>query len=106
VVAGEHEAAGRDRSLFTIAKRVYIAVEDDEDVARRRLSGMLDQMYRWPGLGERVGVCGSAEQCARRLRELADAGAEELVLAPMYGHLAQLEALAEVRLLLGGAGAG
>ena len=100
IVARELEGAGRDAERFTIAKRVYIAVEDDADVARRRLSAVLDTMYRWPGLGERVGVCGPPEACAAQLRRLVDAGAEELVLAPMYGHLAQLEALVEVARLL------
>jgi hypothetical protein len=33
-----------------------------------------------------------------------DAGADELVLAPMYGHLAQLERLAEVARLVRGGG--
>jgi probable F420-dependent oxidoreductase len=102
VVAREAEAAGRDR--FTIAKRVYIAVEDDADVARRRLTGVLDAMYAWPGLGDRVGVTGTPDECARQLARLADAGAEELVLAPMYGYLAQLERLAEVARLVRGAG--
>jgi probable F420-dependent oxidoreductase len=102
VVAREAEAAGRDR--FTIAKRVYIAVEDDAEVARRRLTGVLDAMYAWPGLGDRVGVTGTPAECARQLARLADAGAEELVLAPMYGYLAQLERLAEVARLVRRAG--
>jgi probable F420-dependent oxidoreductase len=103
-VARELDAAGRDRARFTIAKRVYIAVEDDPQVARGRLAGVLDAMYAWPGLGDRVGVAGTPEQCAGELRRVAAAGAEELVLAPMYAHLAQLERLAEVARLLRGAG--
>ena len=103
-VARELEAAGRDRARFTIAKRVYIAVEDDAEVARRRLSAVLDAMYSWPGLGERVGVAGTAEACAEQVRRLVEAGAEELVLAPMYAPLAQLERLAEVARLVRGAG--
>jgi probable F420-dependent oxidoreductase len=99
-VGRELDAARRDRSRFTVAKRVYIAVEDEPAVARRRLSAVLDAMYAWPGLGERVGVAGTPEQCVEELRRLADAGADELVLAPMYAHLAQLERLAEVKRLL------
>jgi probable F420-dependent oxidoreductase len=104
VVARELEAAGRDRDRFTIAKRVYIAVEDDAEVARGRLTGILDAMYSWPGLGDRVGVAGTPEDCARQLRRVVAAGAEEIVLAPMYAQLAQLDALAEVARLLGSAG--
>jgi probable F420-dependent oxidoreductase len=104
VVIRELEAAGRDRARFPIAKRVYIAVEDDPEVARARLSAVLDAMYAWPGLGDRVGVTGTPEDCARELRRVLDAGADELVLAPMYGHLAQLERLAEVARLVRGGG--
>jgi probable F420-dependent oxidoreductase len=90
------EEEGRDTARFPLAKRVYIAVEDDAEVGLRRLSAVLDEMYGRAGLGERVGVAGPPERCAEVLRGMVDAGATELVLTPMYGHLAQLEALAEV----------
>lgn len=95
-VARELDAAGRDAARFPIAKRVYIAVEDDERVARDRLAARLDAMYGWPGLTERCAIYGPPERCAEALRDLVAAGAQELVLTPFYGHLAQLEALAEV----------
>jgi probable F420-dependent oxidoreductase len=87
---------GRDPARFAIAKRVYVAVEDDEELARRRLGAVIDDMYGVGGLGERVAVGGPPERVATVLRELVAAGAQELALTPMYGHLAQLEALAEV----------
>jgi probable F420-dependent oxidoreductase len=90
------EEDGRDPARFPIAKRVYIAVEDSAEVGLRRLSAILDGMYGSAGLGEAVGLAGPPERCAEDLRGLVDAGATELVLTPMYGHLAQLEALAEV----------
>jgi probable F420-dependent oxidoreductase len=90
------EEEGRDPARFAIAKRVYIAVEDDERVARSRLTAVLDPMYQMPGLTERCGLWGPPERCADALRTLAGAGAQELVLSPVYGHLAQLEALAQV----------
>jgi probable F420-dependent oxidoreductase len=88
--------AGRDPERFAIAKRVYLAVEDDERVARERMAAVLDAMYGWPGLADRCAVCGPAERVAETVREIADAGAQEILLNPMYGHLAQLEALPEV----------
>jgi probable F420-dependent oxidoreductase len=90
------EEERRDPARFPLAKRVYIAVEDEAEVGLRRLGTVLDEMYGAPGLGERVGVAGPPERCAEVLRGLVDAGATELVLTPMYGHLAQLEALAAV----------
>jgi probable F420-dependent oxidoreductase len=90
------EREGRDPARFPIAKRVYIAVEESADVGRRRLGSIIDGMYGASGLGERVSVAGPPEHCAEVLRGMADAGARELVLTPMYGHLAQLDALSEV----------
>jgi len=84
-----------------VAKRVYIAVEDDEQRAADRLAGVLDRMYGWPGMTREVAVCGPPERCAGELRTLFDAGADELSLTPLYDPPAQLEALAEVARLLG-----
>jgi alkanesulfonate monooxygenase SsuD/methylene tetrahydromethanopterin reductase-like flavin-dependent oxidoreductase (luciferase family) len=81
---------------FPIAKRVYIAIEETESRARERLTPVLDGMYGWPGITDRVAVCGPAEQCAEELQRLIAAGAQELVLNPLYDHVRQLEALAEV----------
>jgi probable F420-dependent oxidoreductase len=88
--------AGRDPARFPIAKRVYLAVEDDERVGMRRMSAVLDEMYGRAGLAERCAVCGPPERIAETVRELVDAGCGEVVLTPMYGHLAQLERLPEV----------
>jgi probable F420-dependent oxidoreductase len=96
VVRAALEEAGRDPARFPIAKRVYLAVEDDERVARERMAAILDAMYGWPGLADRCAVCGPAERVAETVRAIADAGAHEILLNPMYGHLAQLEALPEV----------
>jgi probable F420-dependent oxidoreductase len=91
---------GRDPSAFPIGKRVYIAVEATEERARERLAPRLDGFYAAPGITERVAICGPPEACAAGLRELADAGAGELLLNPLYDAMGQLEALAEVAALL------
>jgi probable F420-dependent oxidoreductase len=97
----ELEKAGRDTEAFPTAKRVYIAVEDDEQAARDKLTPILDGMYGAPGLTDRVATCGTAEQVAERLGPLIDAGVGELLLHPLYEPLEQLDAAAEVRRLLG-----
>ena len=95
------DEAGRDPASFPKAKRVYIAVEDDERTARERLSAVLDPMYRSEGMADRVAVCGPPEQCVVALRELMAAGATELLLHGLYDPLEQLERLAEVARLAG-----
>ena len=100
IVVDALREAGRDADAFAIGKRVYIAVEDTEQLARERLTPILDGMYAAPGLAERVAVCGPPEACADQLRDLMAAGALELLLNPMYGYLKQLEALASVAALV------
>jgi probable F420-dependent oxidoreductase len=97
----ELEKEGRDPQAFPMAKRVYVAVEDDERRATEKLAAVLDPMYGRPGLTEQVAVCGTAEQVAERLGPLIEAGAGELLLHPLYDPFEQLEAAAEVRRLLG-----
>jgi probable F420-dependent oxidoreductase len=99
ILREELEAAGRDPGTFPIAKRVYIAVEDDERRATEKLAPILDGMYGRPGMTEAVALRGPADQCAEQLQPLIEAGAGELLLNPMYEPLEQLEAVAEVRRL-------
>src|SRR5262249_37887461 len=76
-------AAGRAPERFPLAKRVYVAVEPDEGVARRRMSAVLDEMYGWPGLADRCAVCGPPERVAETIRAIMDAGAGEIMLNPL-----------------------
>src|SRR6185503_20141300 len=47
-------------------------------------------------IAERCAVCGPPARIAETVRDLVAAGCQEVSLTPMYGHLAQLERLAEV----------
>jgi alkanesulfonate monooxygenase SsuD/methylene tetrahydromethanopterin reductase-like flavin-dependent oxidoreductase (luciferase family) len=84
---------GRDPGGFAIAKRVFVAVDDDVARAQRRLDRALDELYGRSGMASACGVFGGAEHCAAQLDALFEAGAHELVLHPLFDHLDQLEAL-------------
>jgi alkanesulfonate monooxygenase SsuD/methylene tetrahydromethanopterin reductase-like flavin-dependent oxidoreductase (luciferase family) len=90
------EEEGRDPASFPVAKRVYLAIGDSEAAARERLTPVLDGMYGRDGLTDAAAVCGTAEQVAEALHGLADAGAGELLLNPLYDHDEHLEKLAEI----------
>jgi probable F420-dependent oxidoreductase len=77
---------GRDPSTFRIAKRVYVAVDDDADRARERLAAALRELYGFFGPPDLtpVTVYGSPDAVVHGLREIADAGAEMLLLNPMF----------------------
>src|SRR5262245_8229370 len=86
---------GRDSATFRIAKRAYIAVDNDAGRARQRIAAALDEQYGYfgiKGLGP-VAVSGPPEECLQGLRQVADAGAEMILLNPLYDDLKQMERL-------------
>jgi probable F420-dependent oxidoreductase len=88
--------AGRDPASFRIAKRVYIAVDDDAQRPRQRISASLHRLYSYFGLRgvEAVAVSGPPDACVRGLREVAGAGAELILLNPLFDEAEQMERLA------------
>ena len=95
-----HELAnqGRDPTAFGIGKRVYLAVDDDAERARRGVLDGLRRIYgRMPGI-ENVPVSGAPEEVVRGLRAVRDAGAQLIVLTPLGATVAddreQMERLA------------
>jgi probable F420-dependent oxidoreductase len=89
-------AQGRDKAGFRIAKRAYVAVEDDGERARRRIAEALDRLYGYFGVKgvEAVAVAGTPEDCVRGLRQIEEAGAELILLNPLYDDAEQMERLA------------
>ena len=85
--------ARQDSSTFQIAKRVYIAVDDDVTRAHERVDAALRQIYGSSGLTA-VAVYGPPSACISGLREVADAGAELIQLRLLYDDAEQMERLA------------
>lgn len=83
--------AGRDD--FQVAKRVYIAVDDDGDAARRRAADGLAEIYGKRGL-EAVAVAGTPDECVAGVQEVAAAGAELILFTPFADQAEQMERLA------------
>src|SRR5262245_33904603 len=87
--------AGRDEATFRIGKRVYIAVDDDAERARRRMAETLQRFYPFfPSSHlEAFPVCGAPDACVRGLREVAEAGADLILLNPAFDEGEQMERL-------------
>ncbi|ROS39334.1 LLM class flavin-dependent oxidoreductase [Amycolatopsis thermoflava] len=83
--------AGRED--FQVAKRVYIAVDDDGDAARRRVADGLAEIYGKRGL-EAVAVAGTPDECVAGVQEVAAAGAELILFTPFADQAEQMERLA------------
>jgi probable F420-dependent oxidoreductase len=87
---------GRDPAAFPIAKRVYIAVDDDPDRAHRRMTEALERLYGdfgLPGLDE-LAVTGPPDACVHGVREVIEAGAELVLFTTLFDEDEQMERIA------------
>ena len=87
---------GRDPASFPVAKRIYIAIDDDAGRARTRMADALIGVY-----GEAFGstlmpvtVTGPPADCVRGVREVAEAGAGLILLTALFDETEQMERLA------------
>jgi len=88
------EEAGRDPASFAISKRVYLGVDDDRDRAERRLREWFGLYYTIADLAPHVAIWGGLAECTDKLRELVRAGAQHLLLNPVFDELEHMELLA------------
>jgi alkanesulfonate monooxygenase SsuD/methylene tetrahydromethanopterin reductase-like flavin-dependent oxidoreductase (luciferase family) len=85
------EEAKRDPAEFGIAKRVYLAVDNDKARAERRLREWFAVRYKNAELGSRVSVWGGLEECTEKIREIVRAGAKQIVFNPVFDEMEHLE---------------
>jgi probable F420-dependent oxidoreductase len=95
VVRAALAETGRDPGGFRIAKRVYLGIDDDAERGRQRVEAALDDLYGAPrGRLAPVAVSGPPEAVVRGLREVAEAGAELILLNQLFDDAEQMERLA------------
>ena len=87
--------AGRPAGDFRLAKRVYLAVDDDAQRARRRIDGALENLYgRRVERIEAAAVAGTPADCVAALRAVAAAGAELILCTALFDQAEHAERLA------------
>ena len=87
--------AGRDESSFPVAKRVYLAVDDDPARARERMNAGLTGVYgSLPEPIAAAAVAGTVQDCVRQVREVIDAGAELILFTALHDQQEQMERIA------------
>jgi probable F420-dependent oxidoreductase len=95
LVRGELAAAGRPATDFAIAKRVYIAIDEDAGRARRRMNEAMEHLYgRRVADIEAAAVAGAPADCVAAVREVAAAGAELILFTAMFEQAEHAERLA------------
>ncbi|RDI51044.1 LLM class flavin-dependent oxidoreductase [Nocardia mexicana] len=85
--------SSRDPGDFRIAKRIYVAVDDNAERARTRIAQSLEKLYGTPNFAD-VAVAGTPADCVRGVQRVADAGAELILFTPMFDEPEQTERLA------------
>jgi probable F420-dependent oxidoreductase len=95
VVRNALAESGRPAGEFPIAKRVYVAVDEDAGRARARMNAALEGIYgqRVPSI-EAAAAAGTAADCARELEQVAGAGAELILLTTLFDQAEQMEQIA------------
>ena len=80
---------------FPIAKRVYIAVDDNATRARDRINAAMERLYgrRVPDI-EAAAIAGSPADCAAEVAKVAAAGAELILFTTMFDQAEQAARLA------------
>jgi alkanesulfonate monooxygenase SsuD/methylene tetrahydromethanopterin reductase-like flavin-dependent oxidoreductase (luciferase family) len=83
--------AGRDPGSFPIAKRIYIAVDDNAGRARERINDGMERIYgrRVPSI-EAAAVAGTAADCIREVNAVAAAGAELILFTTVFDQSEQM----------------
>ena len=95
VVRAALAEAGRPTGSFPIAKRVYVAIDDDAGRARARMNAALAELYGYRVEAiEAAAVAGTAADCARELRQVSAAGAELILCTALFDQAEQMEQLA------------
>jgi alkanesulfonate monooxygenase SsuD/methylene tetrahydromethanopterin reductase-like flavin-dependent oxidoreductase (luciferase family) len=88
------EEAQRDPATFAISKRVYLAIDNDRDRAEQRLRAWFGVRYRNADMAPRVSIWGSQSECLDKLGERVKAGAQHLMLNPVFDEMDHVEQLA------------
>ncbi|MGE5290001.1 MAG: LLM class flavin-dependent oxidoreductase [Micromonosporaceae bacterium] len=87
--------SGRPVRDFPIAKRVYIAVDEDAGRARKRINTALERLYgRRSADIEAAAIAGTPTGCVGELHKVAEAGAELILFTPMFDPAEHAERLA------------
>jgi probable F420-dependent oxidoreductase len=87
--------ARRDPATFHFAKRVYLAVDEDEARGEQRIREWFSRRYKNADLGPKVSIWGSAEKCTEKIQEIVKAGAQQIVFNPMFDEMEHLEICAK-----------
>ena len=89
------DEAKRDPASFHVSKRVYLAVDKDKARGEQRIREWFSRRYKNADLGPKVSIWGSSAECAEKIQEIVQAGAQHIVFNPMFDEMEHLEICAK-----------
>ena len=89
------DEADRDPAGFRVSKRIYLAIDDDRDRAERRLREWFGVRYGNADMASRQAIWGGVGECLDKVAEVVRAGAQHLLLNPVFDEMEHLECLAD-----------
>ena len=89
------DEANRDPASFTVAKRLYIAIDDDKERAAGELRRFFDHHYQSAELGLQVAAWGSEDEVTEQVARLAGEDLDMIMFNPIYDHVEHAERIAE-----------
>lgn len=91
------EEAGRDPASFSIAKRLYVAVDSDRARALGRAREWFASTYhgRDPAMADEVCVVGTPAECVDTILRIVEGRATHVALSAVFDEFEQLEVLGE-----------
>lgn len=88
-------ARGRPRHAVTVAKRLYLSIDDDPDRAHVAMRSWFSRTWGDPELARSAGVSGTPDDCAAAITALLDAGADLVILDPVDGLVRQVDRIVD-----------
>ncbi|MBM4259444.1 MAG: LLM class flavin-dependent oxidoreductase [Deltaproteobacteria bacterium] len=85
----------RDPATLPLSKRVYVAIDNDKARAERRLREWFAMRYKNAEMAVQVSLWGSRAEVTDKLGALVKAGAQHLMLNPVFDEIEHLEDLAQ-----------
>ena len=87
---------GRDPATLPLSKRIYVAVDNKPERAKARLDEFFAYRYPWqltarPDYVAETCVWGKPEQCVEGLNQAVAAGAEMILINPLWDYVEQME---------------
>ncbi len=91
---------GRDPATLPLSKRIYVAIDDKPERAKAGLDEFFAYRYPWqlksrPKYVAETCVWGKPEQCIEGMNEAVAAGAEMILINPLWDYVEQMERFSE-----------